>query len=118
MKKWFLSLFVGMSLFMPITASANDLRTLCQSASEFAGGILDARKAGVQYADALNVVDPIVASLNGAEKQVFGSLLRGMVGIVYSLPASQVYFQHQADSDTFKRNFVRSLNMECVRQNS
>ncbi|AUZ05643.1 hypothetical protein ADP71_22550 [Vitreoscilla sp. C1] len=118
MKKWLLTLYVSMSLLMPMTASANELSALCRSASDFAGGILDARKAGVHNTDALNVVEQITAGLNGSEKQIFGNLLRGMVGIVYSLPSSQVHFKHKTDSDTFRRNFVNSLHVECIRQNS
>lgn len=118
MKKWFLTLFISVPLLIPVTASANELNTLCRSVSEFAGAILDARKAGVHNTDALNVVEQSIVGLNGAEKQVFGGLLRGAVQIVYGLPSSQVHFKHKTDSDTFRRNFVNSLNAECIRQNS
>lgn len=116
MKNWFLALFMGASLMMPVTASANEVNELCQSLGEFAGEILDGRKEGLSRSEAMGIVRESVSDLRGEEKQMVNELLTGVVQSVYELSPSEIATSNASEARVFKREFAKGFDIECRKQ--
>ena len=116
MKKWLLSLALSAALVAPVAASANEVNELCRTVGEFAGEILDARKAGLSRSESLGVVRESVSDLKGEERQLVSGLLSEVVNGVYDLPASDIATSNATEARVYKQAFVSGFDAECRKE--
>ena len=113
MKKWFMVAVLGLSFSV---AQANDVNEICEGVAEFAGEILDARKAGLSRNLSFEVVKESVADLQGEERQLVSALLNEVVDAVYDLDGSDIATKNNQEAKIFKSTFVQSFDEECRKE--